>query len=544
MNLNIHKTFLSIFIVAATIVPTIIGFAFGWNVLKGFAIQFVITVYAISTVVHFVAQIIFAELNRRRVESIARRNEIDTPESTYSKTDEEKGLPNGSYAIQVVGKGEDPLYFKQCLLKVKRIMQDPLCVKVFICIDGLNEDSMMEVVKNTMDAKIIRTDNILQNQNLFDRAQFASLCRDKVVCIMQPHKGKRYAMYTASWLACHMDIEYICMTDSDTLLDVNAVKYLKQTMNEDIAASTGLVKIFNINNFLSFIIDIKYWCAFNIERAAQSYFGAVACVSGPLGFYRCSVLKVILDDWVTQTFMGKQTTFGDDRHLTNLIISLGHKVVYTHKAFCYTETPTGLLRWWTQQARWGRSFFREYLIGLKWLYRSLWLAYDITYLVFYSVFLFAFACMGIPYLTTSTLLLTCLTTIIASGCRSLYAVVLSGDLKYFCFLCYGSIYFCWLLPLKIWSSLTVFVVRWGTSMRNTSAKCNELYFDTWPVVAWCIYILYGIVNACVYNNSWHTYDAAYATLIGVFLSFAFLIYRQKREHLFRTQMRVFVDDTS
>ena len=67
----------------------------------------------------------------------------------------------------------------------------------------------------------------------------------------------------------------------------------------------------------------------------------------------------ILGPWILQSFLGKETTFGDDRHLTNRILSLGHKTGYTHLAFCDSDTPAGYVRWVKQQTRWSKSFFRE-----------------------------------------------------------------------------------------------------------------------------------------------------------------------------------------
>lgn len=574
MNWNVYRTFVALCIVCGVIAPVAVGYFYGWNVLRSMAIQFTISVYAISTVVHFALQLIFAELNRRKVESIAKYYEQNSPISSIpddlpnrsvididennTDVDIENKTENKnkhsisvaaknelstieehsteSYAIQIVGMNEDPVYFNQCLLHVKRIMQDSDCIKVIICIDAYDE-SMLSIAKETFDLDEINLQTPLQMMNLFDRNKVLSQITKRVICIQQPHMGKRYAMYTASWLIIHLGIKYVCMTDSDTLLDINAIKYLKQSIRMDeIAAVTGLVKIFNISNWLSLIIDIKYWCAFNIERAAQSYFGSVACISGPLGLYKCSVLNTILDKWVSQTFCGYPTTFGDDRHLTNLIISLGHKVTYNHKAICYTETPVTLMRWWAQQARWGRSFIREYLIGLRWIYRSYWLAYDMTYLVFYSGFLFVFACIGLSNLNMNTLLLTCLTTIVASGCRALYGLILTHDSKFVCFVIYGGVYFCWLLPLKVWSTFTMFITRWGTSPRIVK---SSNYFDTWPVILWCMYVIYGIIHACL-NAKIEIVSYMYISLICLMLSIAYIIYTSKKAILYKTQQQVFL----
>lgn len=74
--------------------------------------------------------------------------------------------------------------------------------------------------------------------------------------------------------------------DSDTKLDpaatVELVKVLES--NERYGAVGGDVRILNASDsFISFMSSLRYWMAFNIERACQSYFDCVSCISGPLG---------------------------------------------------------------------------------------------------------------------------------------------------------------------------------------------------------------------------------------------------------------------
>ena len=147
--------------------------------------------------------------------------------------------------------------------------------------------------------------------------------------------------------------------------------------NSKLAGVTGDVRIWNKKeSFLARMSALRYWFAFkyvpdshvvvlvsdhlpSVERACQSGFGCVGCLSGPLGLYKVSDLMTILGPWILQSFLGKETTFGDDRHLTNRILSLGHKTGYTHLAFCDSDTPAGYVRWVKQQTRWSKSFFRE-----------------------------------------------------------------------------------------------------------------------------------------------------------------------------------------
>jgi hyaluronan synthase len=123
-------------------------------------------------------------------------------------------------------------------------------------------------------------------------------------------------MYTAFRILLAVGCEAIVSTDSDTKFDPRAVLELERALHwfPSIGAAAGDVRIWNTtDSALSFMSSLRYWMAFNIERAAQSFNRAVTCVSGPMGIYRGSILKLILDDWVTQRFLGMECTYGDDR---------------------------------------------------------------------------------------------------------------------------------------------------------------------------------------------------------------------------------------
>lgn len=74
-------------------------------------------------------------------------------------------------------------------------------------------------------------------------------------------------------------------TDSDTYVHPDAVKNMMALLFSDdrIAGVTGDVRIWNkSDSFLALMSSIRYWFAFNVERACQSAFGCVGCLSGPV----------------------------------------------------------------------------------------------------------------------------------------------------------------------------------------------------------------------------------------------------------------------
>jgi hyaluronan synthase len=136
--------------------------------------------------------------------------------------------------------------------------------------------------------------------------QIKAVCRTYgVKYIYQDNAGKREALYNGFK---HLgDAQVVLTADSDTVWHMFAARELVTTlMQSNVGAVTGYVAVSNAKfNLLTRLIDMRYWMAFNQERAAQSFFGAVTCVSGPLGAYRRHLIEAIKDDFLNQCFLGK-----------------------------------------------------------------------------------------------------------------------------------------------------------------------------------------------------------------------------------------------
>ena len=129
---------------------------------------------------------------------------------------------------------------------------------------------------------------------------------NQFVCLMQKWGGKREVMYTA-FKVLKEKADYVQVCDSDTLLDSRAMLELAWILDSqpNTGAVGGDVQIWNSgDSFVSFLSSLRYWMAFNIERACQSYFGCVSCISGPIGLYRMSLINKIVDLWSDQRFLG------------------------------------------------------------------------------------------------------------------------------------------------------------------------------------------------------------------------------------------------
>lgn len=259
-----------------------------------------------------------------------------TTSSTAKPTiieNEHFGRPATAMGLAVVGYREEPGLFTQCLESIKKLnYPDP--VKVIVVIDGdAPEDKEMAILfqKIFPESPILALPELLsvsfeklRQQQTEKATDYNQLLRDTFtlptdttpVCYMQPHRGKRHAMYTAFRVLIAAGCEAVMSTDSDTKFDPNAMLEMERALYwfPNIGAAAGDVRIWNSHDsLLSFMSSLRYWMAFNIERAAQSFNRCVTCVSGPMGIYRTHVLEEILDDWISQTFLGMECTYGDDR---------------------------------------------------------------------------------------------------------------------------------------------------------------------------------------------------------------------------------------
>ncbi|MFP3693100.1 glycosyltransferase family 2 protein, partial [Burkholderia sp. SIMBA_048] len=115
--------------------------------------------------------------------------------------------------------------------------------------------------------------------------------------------------------------------------------------------------------WLTRLIDMEYWIACNEERTAQAHFGAVMCCCGPCAIYRRSAIASVLEQYETQYFRGRRSDFGEDRHLTILMLMAGLRTVYVPDAIAATVVPERFGPYLLQQLRWARSTYRDSLLA-------------------------------------------------------------------------------------------------------------------------------------------------------------------------------------
>ncbi|XP_034553474.1 hyaluronan synthase 1 [Notolabrus celidotus] len=470
--------------------------------------------YGLLLTLHVLVQSLFAFIEHRRMKS-------RTEECSFTKT---IGFTISAYQ-------EDPVYLRECLNSIRALKYPPELLRIIMVIDGNSDDDryMMDMFREVFADQDpgffvwknnYHTWDPMQSEQDMEMGPAVSpedadyvmvedpqrkeverlIKTTRCVCIMQKWGGKREVMYTA-FKALGDSVDYIQVCDSDTKLDPLATVELCKVLesNQKYGAVGGDVMILNQkDSYISFMSSLRYWMAFNIERSCQSFFNCVSCISGPLGLYRNDLLQTFLESWYNQTFLGSHCTFGDDRHLTNRMLSIGYATKYTARSKCYTETPAQFLRWLNQQTRWTKSYFREWLYNAMWWHKHhLWMTYES---IVSGIFPFFVTATIIQLFWTGTLwdilwILCCIQLI--GLVKAAYACILRRDFVMVFMSLYSALYMTSLLPAKYFAILTMNKSSWGTSGRR---KIVGNYMPLLPLSVWSA-ILLGGMGYTIYKES-------------------------------------------
>ena len=186
--------------------------------------------------------------------------------------------------------------------------------------------------------------------------------------VQKYNKGKREAMALGAQEAQH---ELLVFVDSDSFLDPFAVRNIVQPFKDkEMGGVSGRTDVANTyTNALTRMQSVRYYIAFRIMKAAESYFDAVTCLSGPLSCYRRDLVLRYSDAWLNQKFLGQRATFGDDRSMTNFILRY-NRTCYQDTAVCMTIVPKSYTMFLKQQMRWKRSWLRESLIAARYIWKK------------------------------------------------------------------------------------------------------------------------------------------------------------------------------
>ncbi len=183
---------------------------------------------------------------------------------------------------------------------------------------------------------------------------------DRLDIYQQPeNRGKRHALYRGFKLAIG---EVLITVDSDSVVSEDTLRNMASpfVVNEQCGAVAGNVRVLNDKKALiPRMLNVSFAFSFEFIRSAQSVLGSVFCTPGALSAYRKDAVMTCLDQWLNQTFMGKPSTIGEDRAMTNMILKQGFKVLFQRNAQVYTNIPEKYNKLYKMFIRWERSNVRE-----------------------------------------------------------------------------------------------------------------------------------------------------------------------------------------
>jgi hyaluronan synthase len=267
------------------------------------------------------------------------------------------------------------------------------------------------------------------------------------------------------------------------------------------------------DSVVSFLSSIRYWYAFNLERAYQSFTGGVMCVSGPIGMYNLDYLEMIIEDWSKQEFLGKLCTYGDDRHLTNKILGLEKKVIYLPNAYAETETPSSLYRFFQQQTRWSKSAFREVFWSAGNLDKhNLMMTVDLVYVLVFPYIVMSYLLYILYRGTVFELGFYTIILFLIGLLKSIYGSIFGKKIENMFYFLYGFVYITIVFPAKIWAMLNINDNSWGTSSRKVLN--TNMSFDIIVPILWNLILAGGLVSNILRGINSSKHDFVYIIIVS------------------------------
>ncbi|OIJ65421.1 glycosyl transferase [Streptomyces mangrovisoli] len=207
---------------------------------------------------------------------------------------------------------------------------------------------------------------------------------DITVINLEKNLGKKHALVRGCEQA---DGDVLAFTDSDCVLAPDALRRCVQALvdHAELGAVSGHCRALNVDKTVfTKAQDVWYEGQFRVAKAAESVFGSVTCVSGPLAVFRRDAVYNYFPAWAGDRFLGAPFRFATDRQLTGYV--LGQKWVgrrlkkqyadssfvtaqdyperkwrigYVQSAKVWTNVPEHFGPFMKQQIRWKKSFIRN-----------------------------------------------------------------------------------------------------------------------------------------------------------------------------------------
>lgn len=253
--------------------------------------------------------------------------------------------PTISFAVPAKNEGEN---IRETILRIAAVDYPKNKFDIIAINDGSTDNTLAEMREA---AKIAKTRGV--NVRVTD---------------WKINRGKRDGMAECTRQS---KAEIIVFIDSDSFVDRDIARaFVKYFVDARVGAVAGHAYVANAEkNMLTKMQAVRYYIAFKAYKAAEALFGNVTCCSGCCSAYRRSYILPVMNTWLNQYFLGVRCTYGDDRSLTNLLLKKGYKTLFAPEAIAHTFVPETLRQFTKQQLRWKKSWIRENLIAMTFMWR-------------------------------------------------------------------------------------------------------------------------------------------------------------------------------
>lgn len=214
------------------------------------------------------------------------------------------------------------------------------------------------------------------SDDTFEQASAFAGCHDRcsLELLRKPNGGK--------WSALNLAFErssadFVLCVDADSRLSRDALKRLIMCISRpEVAGVSGQVTVRNRRRTITRLQAYEYVVANGGFRTAQSLFGMVLVVPGPIGLYRRKALEDVFKKDVQLAHRPPSTagkvpgpfsheTFAEDFQLSLTILALGGRIVYEPGAVSYTNSPDFTHTLLSQRYRWYRGTLQVLRIYLR-----------------------------------------------------------------------------------------------------------------------------------------------------------------------------------
>ncbi len=219
--------------------------------------------------------------------------------------------------------------------------------------------------------QLLSIDDGSKDDTWFWMQKAKNILGDQVTIMQQPkNMGKRHALYRGFNMGTG---EVFVTVDSDSIVNEDTLRNLVSPLVVDkkCGAVAGNIQVLNNKKaLLPKMLNVSFVISFEFKRSAESSLNSVLCTPGALAAYKATAVFACLPEWIDQTFMGKASDIGEDRALTNMILSQGYSVLYQRNAYAYTNVPEDYKGLYKMFIRWGRSNVRENIEMSKYVFTN------------------------------------------------------------------------------------------------------------------------------------------------------------------------------